>query len=52
MYAACSFVVGAAAHVHVITHFAEVWVWAALVVWMVVLVAMVRRIITWVERGV
>jgi len=52
MYAACSFVVGAAAHVHVITDFAEVWVWAALVVWVVVLVAMVRRMITWVERDV
>jgi tellurite resistance protein TehA-like permease len=46
MYAACSFVVGAAAHAGAITDFAEVWVWVALAVWAVVLVAMVRRMIT------
>ena len=51
MYAACSFVVGAAAHVDAITRFARVWVWVALAVWAVVLVAMMRRTITWVERG-
>ena len=46
MYAACSFVVGAAAHAGGITHFAEVWVWVALAVWAVVLVAMIRHLIT------
>jgi len=43
MYAACSFVVGAAAHAGGITSFAQVWVWIALAVWAVVLVAMIRR---------
>jgi tellurite resistance protein TehA-like permease len=43
MYAACSFVVGAAAHVGAITSFARVWIWIALVVWAVVFVAMIRR---------
>jgi len=47
MYAACSFVVGAAAHVDAITQFARVWVWVALAVWAVVLVAMIRRMISW-----
>lgn len=47
MYAACSFVVGAAAHGDAITRFAEVWVWVALLVWAVVLVAMIRRLIAW-----
>jgi tellurite resistance protein TehA-like permease len=43
MYAACSFAVGAAAHVGAITSFARVWVWIALAVWAVVLAAMVNR---------
>ena len=43
MYAACSFVVGAAAHAGAITSFARVWVWIALAVWAVVLVGMIRR---------
>jgi len=43
MYAACSFVVGAAVHAPGITDFARVWVWAAVAVWLVVFVAMLRR---------
>jgi tellurite resistance protein TehA-like permease len=43
MYAACSFIVGAAAHAPGITHFARVWVWAGVAVWLVVFVAMLRR---------
>ena len=43
MYAACSFVAGAAAHAGAITSFARVWVWIALAVWAVVLVGMIRR---------
>ena len=43
MYAACSFAVGAAAHVSAITSFARVWVWIALAVWAVVLGAMINR---------
>jgi tellurite resistance protein TehA-like permease len=43
MYAACSFVVGAAAHAGAITSFARVWIWVALAVWAVVFVAMIRR---------
>ena len=43
MYAACSFVVGAAAGVGASTDFARVWVWIALVVWAVVFGAMIRR---------
>ncbi len=43
MYAACSFVVGAAANAGAITSFARVWVWIALAVWAVVLAAMIRR---------
>jgi hypothetical protein len=45
MYAACSFVVGIAAHAGAITSFARVWVWVALAVWVVVFVAMIRRAI-------
>lgn len=52
MYAACSFVVGAAAHVDAMTQFARVWVWVALAVWAVVLAAMVRHLMPWVKRGV
>ncbi|MBV8217998.1 MAG: hypothetical protein JO325_06020, partial [Solirubrobacterales bacterium] len=47
MYAACSFVVGAAAHVDAITRFARVWVWVALAVWAIVLAAMIGRMIRW-----
>jgi len=43
MYAACSFVLGAAAHAGGITSFASVWVWVAVAVWAVVLVAMLHR---------
>jgi hypothetical protein len=43
IYAACSFVVGAAARASAITSFARVWVWIALAVWAVVLAAMIRR---------
>ena len=43
MYAACSFVVGTAAHVGGISDFARVWVWVAVAVWAVVLVAMIGR---------
>jgi hypothetical protein len=43
MYAACSFVVGAAAHTAGITSFARVWVWIALAVWAAVLAAMIGR---------
>jgi tellurite resistance protein TehA-like permease len=40
MYAACSFAVGQAAHASPITSFARVWVWVALVVWLIVFAAM------------
>ena len=43
MYAACSFVVGAAAQAGAITSFARVWVWVALAVWTVVFVGLIRR---------
>jgi tellurite resistance protein TehA-like permease len=43
MYAACSFIVGTAAHASGITHFARVWVWAGVAVWLVVFAAMLRR---------
>lgn len=43
MYAACSFVVGSVAGVPAITDFARVWVWVAVAVWLVVVVAMLRR---------
>jgi tellurite resistance protein TehA-like permease len=45
MYAACSFVVGKAAHADAITSFARVWVWIALAVWAVVFVALLLRVI-------
>jgi tellurite resistance protein TehA-like permease len=41
MYAACSSVVGVAAHAPAITSFARVWVWIALVLWVVVFAATV-----------
>jgi len=43
MYAACSFVVGAAAQASGITDFARVWVWAGVAIWLVVFLAMLRR---------
>ena len=43
MYAACSFVVGAAAHAPAIADFGRVWVWAGVGVWLVVFSAMLRR---------
>lgn len=42
MYAACSFVIGAAVHSGAITSFAQVWVWVAFAVWAVVLAGMIR----------
>ena len=50
MYAACSFVVGAAADKHVIRDFAHVWVWVALAVWVAVFGAMLRRIAQVIRR--
>ena len=43
MYAGCSFAVGAAAQAGGITSFARVWVWVAVAVWTVVMVAMLHR---------
>jgi tellurite resistance protein TehA-like permease len=43
MYAACSFVVGAAATAPAITDFARVWVWVGAAVWLAVFLAMLRR---------
>jgi hypothetical protein len=43
MYAACSFVVGAAASAPAITDFARLWVWVAVAVWLAVLVGLARR---------
>jgi hypothetical protein len=43
MYAACSFVVGAAAKAGGITSFAQVWVWVGVAVWVAVFGAMVWR---------
>ena len=43
MYAACSFIVGAAAHASASTDFARVWVWAGVAVWLIVFAAMLRR---------
>ena len=43
MYAACSFVVGAAAHAPAIADFARGWVWAGVGVWLVMFAAMLRR---------
>ena len=43
MYAACSFVVGIAARASAITSFARAWVWVALMVWLIVFAAMLRR---------
>jgi len=43
MYAACSFIVGAAAHATAITGFARAWVWAGVAVWLIVFAATLRR---------
>src|SRR5262249_52326317 len=43
MYAACSFVVGAAVRSDALRHFAQVWTWVALLVWLAVLTASLRR---------
>jgi tellurite resistance protein TehA-like permease len=43
MYAACSFLVGAAVHAPAITDFARVWIWVAVAIWLVVFVAMLRH---------
>jgi len=43
MYAACSFIVGTTVRAPAITGFARVWVWVAVVVWLIVFAAMVRR---------
>ena len=43
MYAACSGLGGSAAHASLMTTFAQVWVWIALAVWLVVSVATVGR---------
>lgn len=43
MYAACSFVVGAAAGSAPIGDFARAWTWVALAAWCVVFAAMIRR---------
>ncbi len=43
MYAACSFVVGAAADAPAVSSFARVWVWVGVAVWLVVFGAMLRR---------
>lgn len=43
MYAACSFVVGELTGIDVIVDFARVWLWVALLVWLLVFTAMVAR---------
>ncbi len=43
MYAACSFAVGKAAQASGITHFAQIWVWFAVAVWVIVFAAMLGR---------
>jgi Voltage-dependent anion channel len=43
MYAACSFIVGEAIKALGITEFAEIWVWVAVAVWLVVFAGMLRR---------
>lgn len=43
MYAACSFVVAAAIAAPAIKDFASVWVWVGVAVWLIVVIAMVRR---------
>jgi tellurite resistance protein TehA-like permease len=43
MYAACSYLVGAAVKAPAITDFGHVWVWGSVALWLVVAGAMVRR---------
>jgi hypothetical protein len=43
MYAACSFLAGAAAGRSALTDFARVWVWVAMALWVVVFAAMLGR---------
>jgi hypothetical protein len=43
MYAACSFDAGRAGHVPGLSDFAQVWVWIALALWLLVFAAMLRR---------
>jgi hypothetical protein len=43
LYAACSFIVGAAAHAPALADFARVWVWAGAASWLMVFAAMLRR---------
>jgi Voltage-dependent anion channel len=43
MYAACSFVTGAAGHGRAITQFARVWVWVSVGLWLIVFAAMCAR---------
>ncbi len=43
MYAACSFIVGQAAGISPLEDFAQVWVWAGVLVWVLVLVPTLRR---------
>jgi tellurite resistance protein TehA-like permease len=50
MYAACSFIVGDAADVALITDFARLWVWVAVLVWAVVAAAMIQPVVR-VGRG-
>lgn len=51
MYAACSFIVGAAFPAAAITHFAEVWIWVALAVWAVVATGLGRAVVREVGRA-
>jgi Voltage-dependent anion channel len=54
MYAACSFVVGAAATAPAITNFARIWVWAGVAVWLSVFLAMLgrgRQLLRWEDRS-
>lgn len=43
MYAVCSFIVGNAIKAPGIAEFAEIWVWVAVAVWLVVFAGMLRR---------
>jgi tellurite resistance protein TehA-like permease len=43
MYAACSFIVAQLTGIRAIVDFARVWVWVALIVWVVVFSAMAAR---------
>jgi hypothetical protein len=42
MYAACSFVVGSAAGAGALTDFAQVWIWVAMAVWLIVVAGTIR----------